>query len=197
MRKLTRMAAPDCWQKKSAQWNADYVRKVQENPLYKFVWRDTKKCFEPAKSILFSMTQKRCAFCDSKIRISSPETVEHFKPKSQYPELAYTWENLFPCCALCNTNKGEKFPTSIELLKIDEAYYDFSRYFLANFRTGEIEPNPHNSQENQQRALATIDVYDLNNEERCLERKREYDRWSKDNYDIEDCNYRFFLEAAL
>jgi len=49
------------------------------------------------------MTQAHCAFCDGQIGAESRETVEHFRPKGLFPELAYAWDNLFPCCDLCQS----------------------------------------------------------------------------------------------
>ncbi|HRH90344.1 MAG TPA: hypothetical protein PLW01_00340 [Agitococcus sp.] len=196
MRKLTRMVALDCWQKKSAQWNADYVKKVQENPSYKFVWRDHKKCFSCAKEQLMSMTQHHCAFCDGALGVESRKTIEHFRPKESFPQLAYTWDNLFPCCDVCQSEKLAQFDES--LLKPDEQDYRFYDYFEVNFKTGEIHPISTVSQDNQHRADVTIKLYQLNKPERCKARLKELKAFRPNDGDIlDDFNYRFFLEAAL
>jgi uncharacterized protein (TIGR02646 family) len=196
LRKLTRIAAPDCWQKKSAQWNADYVKKVQENPLYKFVWRDTKKCFSCSKERLMSMTQDHCAFCDGALGTESRKTIEHFYPKESFLHLAYTWGNLFPCCDACQSAKLAKFDEG--LLKPDEVGYRFYDYFEVNFKTGELLPLLTVSQHNQDRAKITINLYQLNKLERCKARLKELKAFCPNDGDIlEDFNYRFFLEAAL
>ena len=77
------------------------------------------------------MTQRHCAFCDGPLGIESRETVEHFRPKSKFPELAFAWENLFPCCDVCQSHKGERF--DLHLLKPDDDDYHFERYFVVNF----------------------------------------------------------------
>ena len=37
------------------------------------------------------------------------EHIEHLKPKSKYPELAFQWENLHLACQRCNVEKGDRF----------------------------------------------------------------------------------------
>ncbi|PTQ90158.1 hypothetical protein [Agitococcus lubricus] len=196
MRKLTRMAAPECWQKKEYQWNADYVAKVQESPSYKFVWRDSKTCFSCAKEQLMSMTQHNCAFCDGALGVESRKTIEHFRPKESFPQLAYVWDNLFSCCDVCQSEKLAQFDES--LLKPDEPTYQFYHYFQVSFRTGEIQPSSIASQSHQQRAEITINLYQLNKLERCKARLKELHAFRPHEGDmLDDFNYRFFLEAAL
>ena len=81
----------------------------------------------------------KCAYCESKVETTSPDYVEHFRPKGSvrdinnskvqvtingipthhpgYYWLAYKWENLLPTCWQCNTwqkniGKGERFPVT-------------------------------------------------------------------------------------
>jgi hypothetical protein len=71
----------------------------------------------------------KCAYCETKVDVSSPTYVEHFRPKAgvrdinnvtvqvtingvQVPHpgyywLAYHWENLLPTCWQCNTFHNE------------------------------------------------------------------------------------------
>lgn len=196
MRKLTRMAAPDCWQKKSAQWNRDYVLNRQQDDGYRFKWRCYMICFQPAKKELMEMTQHHCAFCDGALGVESRKTIEHFRPKESFPHLAYTWDNLFPCCDVCQSEKLAKFDE--KLLKPDEVGYRFYDYFEVNFKTGELLPLSTVSQHNQDRAKITINLYQLNKLERCKARLKELKAFCPNDGDIlEDFNYRFFLEAAL
>ncbi|EJT05008.1 retron system putative HNH endonuclease [Rhizobium sp. CCGE 510] len=48
----------------------------------------------------------KCAYCESR----SANTIDHFRPKSLYPWLAYDWENLYPTCFECDRRKGGAFP---------------------------------------------------------------------------------------
>lgn len=48
----------------------------------------------------------KCAFCEQSIEQSQ---VEHYRPKSKYYWLAYSWDNLILACPRCNQGKGINF----------------------------------------------------------------------------------------
>jgi len=48
-----------------------------------------------------------CGYCEE---ISRGE-MDHFRPKSRFPELVYDWSNWVFACHDCNNFKGEKWPT--------------------------------------------------------------------------------------
>ena len=75
----------------------------------KFKQKDTKK-------LLSQIYYNKCAFCEQKIfkcmddsMKSCSSTVEHYRPKSIYYWLAFSWDNLLWCCHRCNQNKDNKF----------------------------------------------------------------------------------------
>ncbi len=147
-------------------------------------------------SDLSLLTQNHCSYCDlSGVRRgqTSP-TIDHFRPKSKFPLLAYTWGNLFLCCTECqkrNANFSEL------LIKPDEADYKFDNYFIINTITGEIEPNITKSKENQKRAKITIQTFNLNDNERPkyrLEVLKQYQ--GTQNPVLNDFSYRFFIVRA-
>jgi uncharacterized protein (TIGR02646 family) len=48
-----------------------------------------------------------CSFMAIRIeRVTGSRTVDHFKPRSKYPELAYEWSNFRLVCGLLNGRKG-------------------------------------------------------------------------------------------
>lgn len=193
MRKLTRTAAPDCLQRKAAHWTAKYIDAKNKNPAHKFNWKKHGTCSELIRQSLSDMTQQHCAFCDGILRVTSPDTIEHFKPKKTFPELAYAWDNLFPCCCECQRIKKERFDES--LLKPDDQDYDFNSYFTVNYRTGEIELCLHADNKAQTRARVTLELYGLNSKERMNARIQQMEHFSKaEKPFIDDYNYRFFLE---
>lgn len=57
------------------------------------------------KEALFQASFNKCAFCESKPGESGNIEIEHFRPKSLYPKLAFAWENLLPVCRKCNESK--------------------------------------------------------------------------------------------
>lgn len=58
------------------------------------------------KEKLFASSHQKCAFCEAKPAESGNIEVEHFKPKSLYPELAFEWDNFLPVCRKCNVSKS-------------------------------------------------------------------------------------------
>lgn len=192
MRKLNRLEQPACLVENYWVWTQDFVLARQENPSFSFSWR-SKACYQGLRQVLSTMTQGRCSFCDGSVGSESRETVEHFRPKSLFPDLAYTWSNLFICCDVCQ-GKGDQFDEL--LLKSDELDYSFTRYFVNNYKTGEVEPNPAASEVDQKRAETTLKLYQLNKKPRKLFRIRELKRFNykPEEDSIDDFNYRFFLE---
>ena len=47
----------------------------------------------------------RCGWCED----SEANQIDHVKPKALYPERTFVWENYLPACAVCNSNKGDRF----------------------------------------------------------------------------------------
>jgi len=192
LRKLTRTAEPACLQKNMGIWTTQFVEARAKNPTHKFSWRNPS-CYQAIRQSLADMTQQHCAFCDGPIGSESRETVEHFRPKSQFPELAYAWDNLFPCCDMCQSFKLERFDEA--LLKPDTLEYVFHHYFTVNYHTGEIEPSPRADAIAQHRVLITLKLYGLNVPKRKTMRLREWRFYSNEQTpNIDDYNYRYFLE---
>lgn len=54
--------------------------------------------------------RQRCMFCGD----SRAADVEHFWPKSTFPERLFVWQNLLWVCNPCNRQKGTKFPRTLE-----------------------------------------------------------------------------------
>jgi uncharacterized protein (TIGR02646 family) len=53
--------------------------------------------------------KNKCAYCETRIEQSH---VEHYRPKSKYFWLAYSWDNLLLACSTCNTHKSDHFDIS-------------------------------------------------------------------------------------
>ena len=192
MRKLTRTAAPKCLQDHATNWTDEFVKKIANNPSHKFSWRNSA-CYQAIRQTLVSMTQRHCAFCDGLLGLTSRETVEHFRPKKIFPELAYAWDNLFPCCDLCQSIKLERFDEA--LLKADTEDYAFNNYFTVNYHTGEIEVSSRSDPNAQAKARITLELYGLNTKDRMKARIREMECFSRaETPYIDDYNYRYFLE---
>ena len=46
---------------------------------------------------------RMCAYCDGSLTEQSRETIDHFLPRHEFPELTLSWVNLFPACDRCNS----------------------------------------------------------------------------------------------
>ena len=58
------------------------------------------------RAALQNVYKGKCAFCEQREEVSH---IEHYRPKSKYYWLAYSWDNLLMACPSCNMNKGTHF----------------------------------------------------------------------------------------
>ncbi|MFQ5637006.1 MAG: retron system putative HNH endonuclease, partial [bacterium] len=77
---------------------------------------DKKYRHQQIKETLKIMFHGKCAYCESKITHIDYGQIDHFKPKSKYPELTFEWTNLLLACGICNgpVYKGNSFPEAEE-----------------------------------------------------------------------------------
>lgn len=89
--------------------SAEYVKLKQK---YKLI--ETKYQHETIKDRLKGeqMFRGKCAFCESFISHIDYGHIEHYRPKSKFPEYTFEWKNLLLACGVCNGKqfKGDKFP---------------------------------------------------------------------------------------
>lgn len=137
------------------------------------------------------MTQDHCSFCDAfPVEAASQDSIEHFRPKSAFPAMAYDWDNLFYCCSKCQQSKLDQWDDL--LLKPDsEAYLQegFEAHFEVDLATGELVAIT-------EAAETTIHLYGLNGSNRPRYRLielRKWDRAGQPRAEIDDYAYRFFL----
>lgn len=199
MMKFERPPQPSFLQKNYKKWGKAHKAKRDTNPSADFQWRvfEGKEVNQQLLEALEPSAKSHCAFCDGyPLGSFARQTLEHFRPKSQFPRLVYVWWNLFICCDMCQKSKGEKFDR--KLLKPDQEKYEFNRYFMLDYSNGQITPNPAASPLDQERAEFTIEMYQLNNYGRPKWRMNEYKRYTdlrdKEGYSLDVFPYRFFLE---
>jgi uncharacterized protein (TIGR02646 family) len=77
--------------------NTRYIYDSMYNARYKY--NDIKEALE-------KLYRNKCAYCETK---SERWDVEHFRPKSIYYWLAYSWDNLLFACPDCNGFKSNHF----------------------------------------------------------------------------------------
>jgi uncharacterized protein (TIGR02646 family) len=166
MMPFIRSAAPNSLKYNYNRFGKHWEVRKKAKANAQFNWRGI---YDVALGQLLSDSHNHCAFCDLRPLRQMGATIEHFKPKSLHPLLAYFWYNLFPCCSNCQ-KKGEAFHK--KLLKPDVDGFEFNDYFIYNYSTGELEPNPSVNLQNQERAMITRELYRLNDFERPEERKQ-------------------------
>jgi uncharacterized protein (TIGR02646 family) len=107
-----------------------YTKGVLPDEEYDFppIWRKVKA----VKIALSAMSDGHCAFCQGCVDDNPPGPVEHFKPKSIFPMLAYEIDNYFLSCTPCNLAKSGKWPESGAYLRPDNG--DPSRRLAFNER---------------------------------------------------------------
>lgn len=52
--------------------------------------------------------QQKCPYCG----LDKPRTIDHYLPKSEFPEFSIYPPNLIPCCGYCNNKKSDKWITN-------------------------------------------------------------------------------------
>jgi uncharacterized protein (TIGR02646 family) len=109
---VARIPPPKALHKNADRWllklqeitgNANSTKQQIENAKNKYR-------HDQVKNALVKMFNENCAYCESKITVVTYGAIEHFRPKSTYPDLTFTWENLMLSCDLCNNAKGVQFP---------------------------------------------------------------------------------------
>ncbi|HEU4404114.1 MAG TPA: HNH endonuclease [Polyangiaceae bacterium] len=83
--------------------------KGKKAPEFPAVWRDGQ-----VKRAISKMSNGYCAYCQTSVSANHPGKVpgqvEHFKPKSRFPTLAYDVNNYFLVCGACNLKKHDQWP---------------------------------------------------------------------------------------
>ncbi len=68
------------------------------------------------KQALVRVFHGKCAYCESKITHVDYGHIEHYRPKSRFPDLTFEWDNLLLACGICNgaEHKGDCFPEAAD-----------------------------------------------------------------------------------
>lgn len=100
-----------------------------------------------------------CGYCECDCK----GEVDHFRPKSQFPQRVYDWSNWVFSCHDCNNSKREKWPNggyvdpcTKVLSSRPEEFFDF------DLKTGEITPRTSLTPTRWAKASKMIDDLKLN-----------------------------------
>lgn len=161
MRRFVRAEEPEFLAARWEEWGKKWEGRQAEGGSFHWHQVDGMSVDRRLMSLLKEQTQDHCSFCDNyPISPPSPDTIEHFRPKSKYPLEAYRWENLYYCCAWCQKHKLDKFDELA--LRPDAPDYEFDRYFRWDWTDGRLLINDRAAEDDQRRARVTIALYGLN-----------------------------------
>lgn len=165
MRWIDRGPEPDGvagYARQFAQGWVDYYRHQRGGRPTDSYWREFR-------AALGLRSNGLCWYCERQCQAASglggrSASVDHFRPLSQFPELAYEWTNWIFSCYRCNSeNKMDKWPA---LGYVDPGAGDErerpERYFDYDAVTGEVVPKSGLPAEARERAMQTIDDLGLN-----------------------------------
>ena len=138
------------WLHDTQRW-IDYYR-LGTRPKPRPRWTDFK-------SDLIEVFSELCAYCEERQR----GEVDHFQPKSRFPELVYVWPNWVLACHDCNQAKLAKWPDegyvdpcAVSISERPESFFDF------DIVSGEIVPKEDLSSDSRSKAKTMIDDLRLN-----------------------------------
>lgn len=160
MRKVARLSLSPSAMARLSALTTDVVGAVDPKARAATLWGSkSKEAFSEVRGVLKEMAGglERCMYCEH----NEGTDIEHFWPKSEYPERAFDWPNYLSACSHCNSNhKRAKFPLSNgvpELLDptVDEPSHHL-RLLPINGKYDPIGP----------KGKPSIEVFDLNGDER-------------------------------
>ena len=133
------------------RWVRYYVEGVGNRPTDSY-WR----CFHDDLERVFASL---CAYCEE---IAKGE-VEHFRPKSKFPDLVYSWSNWLFACHECNQAKSNTWPSTGYVNPCATSLPDRpERHFVFDTQTGLILPNRSLNPCRRKKAHRTINDLGLN-----------------------------------
>lgn len=117
-------------------------------------WPDTwRECLDD----LWAAYHGTCAYLAVRIRraVAAP-TVDHYHPKSRYPEQAYEWANYRLASPRMNTRKGDHEDV-VDPFEVEDGWFQ-----IDNFVSMEIVPGPNLALDVSERVETTIRRLKLN-----------------------------------
>lgn len=153
------------------------LKKLYAKDNDKDVW-NSPKIKKSLREAMLKMSHKKCSYCECRLEIESKDaTIDHFLPKSKYPDKIVEWENLFPSCLRCNRKKNNREETIVNPCENEpREYLGIRKINRFRFKAIDSEGIGEN----------TIDVVGLNDVERVMiPRMKEWELLEERLMDIE------------
>jgi len=147
------------------------------------------------KQLLKTIYNKKCAYCEKSILDNTPP-IEHYRPKSVYYWLAFSWDNLLLCCEECNRSKSDKFEFNGDIAEFKDTDLQNIHILTKNYNDSEkpkmINPEVEDVESkliffengkidsNDERVKYTITTCKIDRPEANEKRKTEWDKFKKE-----------------
>jgi uncharacterized protein (TIGR02646 family) len=137
---------------------------------------------QEVKDTLVEMFHGKCAYCESSITVITYGQIEHFYPKSAYPDKTFAWDNLLLSCDKCNNthHKGTHFPldSAGQPLLIDPTDVGTDPFMHLRFFWDE-ETSWSSVYGLDERGKKVVEIFDLNGSRGRMELMRERSSYIK------------------
>lgn len=113
MIQVSKESEPDILKENKSQWTDNLMALVSQYGSYNkippkekdlavehYAHSDIRAALQNGK------TNAKCVYCESYLNVTGYPSIEHYYPKSIYPEHTFAWDNLFLSCTLCNVRKS-------------------------------------------------------------------------------------------
>ena len=164
--------------------------------------RPIDSSWQKLRSKLGSQTNNICWYCERQCGAGGgvgwrEPTVDHFRPRSRFPQLVYEWTNWIFSCYMCNVvNKQDKWP---DTGYVDPCAADYSEhpahYFDYDVLTGELVPKEGLSRTARQKAIHTINDLGLNKRDVRDLRFGQIYRFRRDLLSMPTADQQDFIES--
>jgi uncharacterized protein (TIGR02646 family) len=112
MIRVNRGPEPDGFAMRAADWYRRFEEARRKDPKLTAsqFWSRVRATVRADAQVLYEAFHGKCAFCEAKMaHVSSPH-VEHYCPKSRFPDRMFDWQNWLLSCGRCNDKKWAHFP---------------------------------------------------------------------------------------
>ncbi len=175
-------------------WGQEYKLYLDSDKREGIGWSWRQYIYTDLRKELSDLTYEHCSFCDGYPFDMSKETIEHYKPKNDFPLLAYKWNNLFYCCDTCQ-KEANKLPFE-NTIKPDHNDYNFDKIFyvdLGDFKIKVLETLEDADHSLFLKAEAFLIRYGINIPSRITRRRNNYrdlKNYFKSEYGATDARIR-------
>lgn len=155
------------------------AKKKVKTPLVSSAWNDTNIrniSFELREHILLQEQELLCCYCETEIDSSSENSnIDHFKTRNLFPRLTLEYDNLLISCNTryqCSSFKDDNIKHKSDYDKIINPATEDPDFYFDYLLTGEIFPKSNLDAKSKEKAIFTIEIFQLNNTRLVNKRKQ-------------------------